>query len=104
MWSFHRNDDEKRFRKEHSGQINTALPDTVKHILLTERRDAHQEGNGGQGMNPKAQLSIGFGSPCSHQNIATPWAAEKASALDHQNTSGGYSLEKDKWLEVSRCF
>lgn len=26
MWSFHRNDDEKRFRNEHSGRINTALP------------------------------------------------------------------------------
>jgi len=38
VFIINRNYDQKRFRNEHKGRKNTALPDTVKHILLTEKR------------------------------------------------------------------
>lgn len=48
-------------------------------------------------MNLKSQLSIVFGSPCSHQNNAMSWSAVKACALtDHQDISGRLLLKTDK--------
>lgn len=53
-------------------------------------------------MNLKPELSIVFGSPCSCQNNAMPWAA--CALTDHQNIPGKYLLDKHKWLEGSHSF
>lgn len=56
-------------------------------------------------MNLKTQHSIVSGSPCSYQNNAMPCSAEKSCFLgDHQNISGEFLLEKDKWLKARDCF